>query len=308
MRKLNHTLFFVEGNPSFPDCDAAMLGVAFDKTASYGKGSAKGPGAILNASHHLEAEQALTGKTLQIGIHNMGIIEPKTSQEMIAEIEKRAKRAIEAKKFFILLGGEHSIVNGLLGAIPKDVSFINFDAHLDLREEWTGGRLSFGCVAKRIFDAGFKQQWVGVRDQIGEEEIELVSEKGFADKIFYCPTQPRGFYEKHGFQGWMKEENCLCAGTANEKQIQAILNGSSERVWINIDIDCIDSRELHGTGTPMPFGLKLESLNELLFRIASEKEVVGFNLVELMPNEKDLNSETIAAIICYNIMSWKFNK
>ena len=91
--------------------------------------------------------------------------------------------------------------------------------------------------------------------------------------------------------------------------MQRVLNAIPAReVWLNLDIDCIDSREIHGTGTPMPLGLKLEALNELLFRIILSKNVIGFSLVELAPNEKDLNSEMIAAMLCYNMISWKFDE
>ncbi len=308
MKKQEYTLFLDEGNPPLADADAAVLGVAFDKTGSYEKGSAKAPAAVFRASHQLELEQPLTGKTLDTAIHNMGIIEPKTSEQMVEKTREKAENAIGAGKFFILLGGDHSVVNGLLAVLPKDVSFVNFDAHLDLRESWLGTRLNHACVARRIFDAGFGQLWVGARDQISEEEIGFVSAQTLAEKIFYCATQPKSFYKTFAYPEWIKKENVISGGMPGELQMQKVLDGIGERdVWLNIDIDCLDSRELHGTGTPVPFGLKLEGLNELLFRIISAKNVIGFNLVELIPSRKDLNSEMIAAMLCYNILSWKFS-
>ena len=146
--KKTYTLFFIKGNPSLEDCDAAVLGVAFDGNASYGKGAAEAPEAIMKASLQMDIENPMTGKTLEIAIHNFGITEPKDAKEMIGETAKIAEKALEAGKFFILLGGDHSTVNGILNAVPKDACFVNFDAHLDgdddnpflRREEIVDGR------------------------------------------------------------------------------------------------------------------------------------------------------------------------
>ena len=58
--KKTGTLFFIEGNPSFEDCDVAVLGVAFDGNASYGKGAAEAPEAIITASLQMDIENPIT--------------------------------------------------------------------------------------------------------------------------------------------------------------------------------------------------------------------------------------------------------
>ena len=307
MARATHTLFFEKGNPSFEDCDAAVLGVAFGKNASYGSGMEDAPEEIFAASLNIEPEQPMTGRTIWPAIHNMGIIRPKTSSQMAARVGLLAKRAVEAGKFFALIGGDHSVVNGLLGALPKDVSFVNFDAHLDLRHSYNDSKFSHACVARRIAERGFEQQWVGVRDQIGEEEEQFVSENRLAERVFYCPTQPLGFYRKFPFPIWMKKENVLLGGKMNDQQTGRLLQHCGEKVWLNIDMDCIDSRELPSTGTPLPFGLKLEGLNEALFNVISQRNVIGFSLTELVPGEKSKHGQVIAAMVCYNIISWKFD-
>lgn len=299
MKKTN-TLFFAEGNPSFEDSDAAILGVAFDENASYGKGAAEAPKAIMIASLQMDIENPVTGKTLEIPIHNFGIIEPKNAKEMIKETAKIAEKTITAGKFFILLGGDHSTVNGLLNAVPKDICFVNFDAHLDLREKWQGKKESHAAVAHRIFDKGFEQVWVGTRDLINEEEMKFVSEQNIANKIFYCPSMPKAFYKTQEFPKWMKKENMLFEKFNAKKIINAI---ESEKVWVNIDIDCLDLREGIETGVPTPFGLSLETLRDLIYEICQKKEIVGFSLAEVIP-DKFGKSQAIAALLCYSILSW----
>lgn len=304
MGKLNKTLFFVQGNPKFEYADATVLGVAFDENASFGKGAAEAPAAIMSASHQMDIEQPMTGKTLEKGIHNFGTIKPKTAMEMINAIEKPAKKSLDAKKLFILLGGDHSTVNGLLNAVPKDTTFVNFDAHLDLREKWLGKKQSHAAVSRRIFDKGFEQVWIGVRDLVNEEEIEFVSKQGLGEKIFYCPTMPAAFYKKHSFPDWMIKKNMLSGKRLKKAQIKEIVSAiKTEKVFLNLDVDCLDLRQGIETGVPTPFGLSLETLNELIFEICDKKDVIGLSLAELVP-DKNNKGQTIAAMLCYNVLSW----
>lgn len=307
MKKLNHTLFFVEGNPALEDSNASVLGVAFDESSCYGKGADAAPAAIIAASHQIETEQPLTGETVQAAIHNFGIIKPRTAKEMVAETEKIAKKAIGAETFFILLGGDHSVLNGVLNAVPKGTFFVNLDAHLDLREEWQGKKLSHAAIGHRVFDKGFEQLWVGARDCVGEEEIEFVSKHYLAEKIFYCPTMPEAFYEKRAFPAWMRRQNMLFNGKISAAQLQTILSSiGNKKVWLNIDFDCLDLRQEIETGTPMPHGLSLESMDGLLFAICEKKNVIGFSLAEVIPSANN-SSQVIAAMLCFNIVSWRFN-
>jgi len=300
----NSTLFFVQGNPKSEYADATVLGVAWDENASYGKGAALAPEAIIKASHQMDVENPLTGQTLETAIHNFGIIKPKNVGQMIKAIDEKAKKSLDAKKMFILLGGDHSVVNGLLDAVPKSTTFVNFDAHLDLREKWQGKTLSHAAVGRRILEKGFDQVWVGVRDMINEEEMGFVAEKQLAGKIFYCPSMPRAFYRKHTFPAWMHKKNMMLKKTAGKNLLRAILSKiGTEKAWLNIDIDCLDLRQGVETGVPTAFGMTLEALREIVFEICDKRQVIGFNICEVIP-DKYGKGQAIAADLCFKIVSW----
>jgi agmatinase len=303
MAKLNNTLFFVQGNPKFEDADACVLGVAFDGNASFGKGAAAAPDAIMKASHQLDIEDPLTGETLQTAIHNFGTLKPKNAREMIGETEKLAKKALEKGKFLVLLGGDHSVVNGLLEAVPNDTTFVNFDAHLDLREQWQGKKMSHAAVSRRIFDKGFEQVWVGVRDRINEEEMDFVWEQGLADKIFYCPSMPSSYYKTKKFPKWMKRKNMLFSGLGSKKVRQIISEIETDKVFLNIDVDCLDMRQGLETGVPSPFGLTLEELRQAIFEICRKKKVIGLSIAELVPDSYN-RGQSFAAMLCLNMLGW----
>lgn len=298
------TLFFPEENPKFEYADAAILGIEFDENASYGRGAAKAPKEIIRASHQMDIENPLTGATLETAIHYFGTIQPKSAKEMIMQIGAYAEKSLQSKKLFLLLGGDHSIVNGILEAVPKGTTFVNFDAHLDLREEWQGKKLSHAAVSRRIREKGFPQVWIGVRDSINEEEMGYVSEKGLGEKIFYCPTMPQEAYKMHPFPQWMDKKNMLFKKKLDATTKKAMLKKiETDKVWLNIDIDCLDPREGTETGVPTPFGLTMETLNELLFEICQNKQVIGMSLAELIPDEYG-RGQAIAARLCYNILLW----
>jgi arginase family enzyme len=302
MAKENQTLFFVQGNPKFEYADACLLGVEFDKNASYIKGTAKAPKAIIRASHQMDIEHPLTGKTFEKGIHNFGVLRPNTSQEMIKGTKDYAKKALEAGKFFILLGGDHSVVNGLLGALSQDVSFANFDAHLDLCEQWKGQKQSHAAVSRRIFENGFKQAWFGVRDVINEEEMLFVSEQKLAKKIFYCPSMPEAFYKGKRFPKWKKKENMLF-GPEKKQASSFVRQIETKKVFLNIDADCLSPGEGIETGVPVPLGLRLEALNQALYEVCRKKQVLGLALTELIPDRFG-KSQAIGAGICFNVLNW----
>ncbi len=304
MAKGNETLFFVEGNPKFEYADAALLGVAFDKNAAFGKGAADAPEAIIKASHQIDIEQPLTGKLLETAIHNYGVIKPKNVVEMVKGIEGKAKACIAAKKTFILLGGDHSVVNGLLDAVPSDCTFVNFDAHLDLREEWQGKKQSHFAVSRRIFDKGFEQVWIGIRDTINEEEIDFVTNQVLGNRIFYCPTMPEAFYKKESFPEWIYKKNMLFDKKIGVKQTREIVEKiKTDKVWINIDIDCLDPSQGIETGVPLPFGMTLDAMNEIIYEVSQKKHILGFNICELIP-DKHGKGQAIAASLCFNILNW----
>ena len=57
----------------------------------------------------------------------------------------------------------------------------------------------------------------------------------------------------------------------------------TENVYITFDLDAFVPSLLPSTGTPEPGGLQWYETLEFLRRIFTEKNVVGFDLVELCP-------------------------
>ena len=77
-----------------------------------------------------------------------------------------------------------------------------------------------------------------------------------------------------------------------------------EEVYITVDLDGFDPSLVPATGTPEPGGLDWYTVNELIRRVlASGRQLVGFDLNELLPQDGQHASNFLAAKLVYRIMS-----
>jgi agmatinase len=80
----------------------------------------------------------------------------------------------------------------------------------------------------------------------------------------------------------------------------------TENVFITLDLDAFDPSILPATGTPEPGGLLWYETLAFLKEVFAEKNVVGFDIVELCPNGNSKPSEFLAAKLYYKMLSYKF--
>lgn len=319
-----------------------FLGVAFDLTSSYGKGSWFGAQALLNASWQIWPEMPFSKKTLFeiVKVHNAGILEyPKEVSEkeietlasqMVADVKELSKKPLKDGKLLLVCGGEHSVAIGALQAVaeqhnPKDVTIVQFDAHTDLCKTFHGGGNSHACVMRRAKELGFNLVQIGVRDRmICAEEQEYVAKEKHKGNIFYCAGLPKDFYEGK-LSDAIDKDNLIYNGKLSQEQIKRVLSKiNTKYVWLSIDLDCLDSSIMPGTGTPMPFGLSFDGLYDVLYAVIkfcreNKKRVVGVDVTELKPMMRSTNtlcyvpddcvtnvSEMNAAIIVYDVLRWAY--
>ncbi len=69
-----------------------------------------------------------------------------------------------------------------------------------------------------------------------------------------------------------------------------------------------DTSFIRNTGTPEPGGLLWWDTLELLKKITKEKNVIGFDVVELCPNPSNKAPDFLAAKLIYKILSYKFKR
>lgn len=262
-----------------------FLPVPYDLTSTYLPGARRGPLAILEASTHLELfDEELEMEISRIGFHTLGFLEAVASgpEEMVRQVRGFAEPVVRANKFPVLIGGEHTIALGVAQALKEKyptLSFLQLDAHADLRDCYEGTRFSHACVGRRLADLGPLVQ-VGVRSLSAEEHLYL---KSASVKSFF----PHRFPEPPGWE---------------EKACQAL----SGEVYVTIDLDVLDPAIMPSVGTPEPGGLSWKAITQLLRRVAREKSVVGFDVVELTPIPWLVAPEFLAAKLIYRFLGYIF--
>src|SRR5207244_4424907 len=70
--------------------------------------------------------------------------------ETLRRITAVWKELTEASKIPIMAGGEHTVTKAAIDALPTDVGLVNLDAHLDLRDEFLGEKLSHATFMRRV--------------------------------------------------------------------------------------------------------------------------------------------------------------
>ena len=265
----------------FGSSKIAILPVPYDRTSTWIKGAAKGPFAVLEASPHLEWYDIETdSEVYKRGIHTCPPVEAEQlpPEEMVREVERAAAGLIDADKFVVTLGGEHSVSIGAVKAHNdafKDLCVLQLDAHMDLRDEYEGSRYNHACVMARVREICPAVQ-VGIRSMDASEKAKINKRDVFFARDIV------------GSNDWTKK----------------VVDRLSENVYVTIDLDVLDPSEMPSTGTPVPGGLNWYQVTGLLKAVAEKRRVAGFDVVELCPNEHNKAPDFLAAKLIYKFLSY----
>lgn len=275
---------------SFKNSKIAVLSCPYEKTTSYGKGTSKGPKAIIEASHYVEFfdEETLKEVCFKEGITTLEPMKFGKSKGKAAldNIYWNVMTWIKSGKFVVTLGGEHSISTAPIKAhfdSYPDLSILHFDAHSDLRDEYEGSKYSHASFAARVAEFTTKITQVGIRAQC-KEEYEFIKEKGI--NTFYA-HQIRG----EGF---------------NDTLIDKIIATLDKNVYITFDVDYFDPSIMPSTGTPEPNGFYWDETMRLLKKLCTERNLVGFDVVELAPRKDFKFPDFLTAKLIYKILNYRF--
>lgn len=267
---------------TWDNSQVVILPVPFDATSTWQKGADKGPQAILDASYNLEFYDIETDSEVYLRcIHTDKPIESGDCPTKMTElVRQRITHYINSGKFAVTLGGEHSVSIGAIQAhckLYEDVTVLQLDAHSDLRDEYHGSKYNHACVMARAAEVAPIIQ-AGIRSMDSCEKQAMNTENVFFAKDI-CHTTD-----------W----------------IAALCGKLTENVYITIDLDAFDSSIMPSTGTPEPGGFDWWTALKLLKAVAQTANIVGFDIVELCPNNQNKAPDFLAAKLLYKLLSYKF--
>ncbi len=261
----------------------AVIPVPYDLTTTYQTGTRKGPQAVIEASTHMELfDDELHGDVSMIGIHTCDQVEQVTTgpDAMVARVAEVVSRVVDAGKFPVVLGGEHTVTLGAVQAMKKKhahIGVVQFDAHADLRNTYQGSHYNHACVGRRLNELG-KLTQIGTRSLCSEEYDFLAS------------SNIHSFFAKDILQDTAWIEKCI-----------EILPSP---IYITIDVDVFDPSIMPSVGTPEPGGLGWYEILHVLRSITAKKQIIGFDIVELCPQPSNHAPDFLAAKLCYKMLGY----
>jgi len=282
---------FLDLPPEFGEIETAavcIVPVPYDATASYLAGARFGPAALIAASHQVEMyDEQLGQDTYRMGIHTCPAVRPNAAgpEAMIGDVRAACEPLLEAGKFVVLVGGEHTVTLGAIEALRKRragraFGVVQFDAHRDLRPRYDGTIWSHACVMARVVEWGLPLVQLGVR-------------------------------------AWSREENDVAASgsvvslTARElvtgdalQLLDRALESLPDEVYLTFDLDALDPSIMPSTGTPEPGGLLWYPTLDLIERLARRRRIIGLDVVELAPIAGLVAPDLLAARLLYRALGF----
>ncbi|MDI6805670.1 MAG: agmatinase [Candidatus Bathyarchaeia archaeon] len=270
----------------FEEAKYIVLGVPFDVTSTYRTGARFAPNAIRQASLNIETYSFRTGLDVEdLKLHDLGDLHVSTDTEKTLErLAAVIKDIIESGKIPVTIGGEHTITLGVMKGLGKKASktaLVSFDAHLDLRDEFMGLKLSHTTLMRRINEEAKPAKIIEVGTRaVCKEELAYAKKAGIE---FFTTQQIR----KEGSETIVKK--------LEEKLAE------HESIYLSVDVDVLDPAYAPAVQNPEPEGLEMHTLLDILCGIC-DKRLVSFDVVEIAPNYDQGISAVQAAKVIFEIL------
>jgi agmatinase len=280
----------IVGHP-YATADAVVLGFPYEQTASFGGGAEAGPQKVIEVlDSHLEFFDRYTKSSpaydYRFGYQLFNDIQNLAPVELV----ERVKSIVAAeKRFFVMLGGVHSVSIGAFQALaerhnPRDITIVQIDAHFDLRNDDSDyndespSQYAHSTVMRRAHELGFQILPIGIR---------TMSE----DEYSYATAHQIQYFEWGRFD----------IPTPTVSQIIASI--PTDTVYLTVDVDGFDPSVLPGTGTPVPGGLSWEYGEHLIREIMKQKTVIAADIMEISPIQESGVTEYAVAQLVYEILA-----
>lgn len=259
--------------PGLPleEADVVIFGIPYDGAVQFRGGARGAPNALRNITFTISPTTEDLECFSDLKVLDLGDVDCTDRDAFFAQTEDIVRRCAERKKFFLMIGGDHSttipVHRGLDKGLGEDFGVIHFDAHFDLCDDQDGNKLSHGSTERRALElehvAGTDGLFfVGIRS-LEMDEVDFLKENKLN---VLTAKQVRA-------NGWEKSARQIIEKMKCRKNI-----------YITVDIDCLDPGYAAGTGTPQFGGLDPRELLNILAELYEKLPVVGMDVVEVAPD------------------------
>ena len=265
---------------------ATVFGVPYDATHSYKPGCRFGPDAIRDSFNNIE----IFHPDLQIDLESVHIEDLGNTRhtvvatEMVDMIKKITTELVSKQRQLFILGGEHSITYASYTSFPKKTGYVVFDAHYDLRDEFSDIKLSHASYLRRIVE------------ECGSDNILHVGARAFVQEELE----------------FLKENNIK---TISDKEIREgkgpqLLKehvSTFDTIYSSFDLDVLDPAFAPGVGNPEAVGITSRELFDMILTL-KETKITGADIVELNPYHDNGSTASIAAKIMSTLIAMNLSQ
>jgi agmatinase len=96
----------------------------------------------------------------------------------------------------------------------------------------------------------------------------------------------------------------ICNQDSISSSIDKIIQTLSPNVYVTIDLDVFDPSIMSAVGTPEPGGMLWHDVLNLLHAVSQKRTIVGFDIVELCPDQGSESCSFLAAKLAYKLMGY----
>ncbi|HPE63230.1 MAG TPA: agmatinase family protein [Methanothrix sp.] len=285
---------FADADAVPEEAEFVIVGAPFDATTCFRSGTREGPGAVRRASYNFETYVHRHGIDFRdITVADLGDLDLGADPAYARQTIRESFAFIPEVAIPIFIGGEHSITPPIVAEVARrhgnvgagngvgagsgggvsnvsnvsngssgksGIGVLVLDAHLDLRKEYGGTKLSHACASRTILEtdgvAGYAS--IGIRSGDLEEYI---------------------WAEENGVHYHSSDE-------VRERGIEAVLKDAlkevgCEKIYLSIDFDALDPAYAPGVGTPEPFGLSSWDVRYIVEKVAPK--AIGLDVNEIAP-------------------------
>lgn len=211
-------------------------------------------------------------------------MEPWEGHKNLERVTEVVRQILGRGAFPLVVGGDHTTTFPVVRGFDcfESLDIVHFDAHLDFEDRRTD-RVDNTTSLRRCSELPF----VHTITQIGARSpFPLRSKRAYEDALAWG-------------------EKVITVKKFRELGSQGVIDAipEAEHIYISFDIDGLDPTIAMGTSTPMPSGLYLEEVVEVIRGVAKKGKVVGFDLVEFSPDfdVSNITVRTVAELLLFSL-------
>ncbi|MEM1623323.1 MAG: agmatinase [Sulfolobales archaeon] len=273
----------------------SILGVPLDMTSSFRSGCRMAPLSIRVAAQNLEYFSMRFGVDVEdfLYVDEGDVILPQDGVLKALDIIKTVSEHLLANgRIPVFLGGEHTLtiatVRAAAEVFGRDVCVLIFDAHADLRVEYSGAKYSHACVVSRLLDFMNKDRiyLVGTR-AVSRDEYERLRSFGMR---------------------FLTSKSLKKTGIKHSASMLQDFISSCGKVYLSVDMDVFDPAYAPGVATPEPDGLTPSDILDLLYEVVNNK-FIAMDAVEITPPyDHSMITSMLAARVIIEFMAGVYQR